>query len=68
MAMVSNFWVDKFRQRKINELSMDIAKHFKMGVGTFRAEPKVKQYEMLDEYLKHIAKVTKKVKKGKTVA
>jgi hypothetical protein len=67
--MVINFWMDKFRQDKINTLYQDIAKYFKMTSSNFLQLSKTKQYELLHQYLKDQEKKSKKVKnKGKTIA
>jgi hypothetical protein len=61
--MVINFWMDKFRQDKINTLYQDIAKYFKMTSSNFLQLSKTKQYELLHQYLKDQEKKVKKSKK-----
>lgn len=56
--MVSNFWVDKRRARLLAEHRAKVAAYFKMA--DFDLQPKFKQYEMLEEYLRESEKKAKK--------
>lgn len=57
--MVFNFWIDRRRERQLSKLSDQIALENDITPKEFYASSRIKQIEMLEDYLKHHTKKAK---------